>query len=96
MAEKTLEDLFLDTVKDIYFAERQILKALPKMARAAQSPDLKAAFENTGTRQRSMWSVCRMSLNCSASRRAARPVRRSRHHRGRRGNHGGIQRLVRA
>ncbi|TZG34069.1 ferritin-like domain-containing protein [Agrobacterium sp. B1(2019)] len=45
MAEKTLEDLFLDTVKDIYFAERQILKALPKMARAAQSAELKAAFE---------------------------------------------------
>lgn len=45
MAEKTLEDLFLDTVKDIYFAERQVLKALPKMARAAQSEELKAAFE---------------------------------------------------
>ena len=34
-AEKTLNDLFLDTLKDIYFAEKQILKALPKMARAA-------------------------------------------------------------
>ena len=34
MAEKTLNDLFLDTLKDIYFAELQILKALPKMARA--------------------------------------------------------------
>ncbi|MFB2549939.1 YciE/YciF ferroxidase family protein [Ensifer soli] len=45
MAEKTLNDLFLDTVKDIYYAERQILKALPKMARAAQSQELKAAFE---------------------------------------------------
>ena len=46
MAEdKTLNDLFLDTVKDIYYAERQILKALPKMAAAAQSPDLKAGFE---------------------------------------------------
>lgn len=44
MAEKTLQDLFLDTVKDIYFAERQILKALPKMSRAAQSEELKAAF----------------------------------------------------
>jgi ferritin-like metal-binding protein YciE len=43
--EKTLEDLFLDTLKDIYYAERKILKALPKMARAAQSPQLKAAFE---------------------------------------------------
>lgn len=43
--EKTLDDLFLDTVKDIYFAEKQILKALPKMAKAAKAPDLKAGFE---------------------------------------------------
>lgn len=43
--EKSLEDLFLDTLKDIYYAERKILKALPKMARAASSADLKAAFE---------------------------------------------------
>ncbi|MEP9354659.1 ferritin-like domain-containing protein [Xanthobacter sp. KR7-65] len=43
--DKTLEDLFHDTLKDIYYAERKILKALPKMARAASSPDLKAAFE---------------------------------------------------
>ena len=45
MAEKTLETLFHDTLRDIYYAERKILKSLPKMARAAQSPDLKAAFE---------------------------------------------------
>lgn len=44
MAEKTLDDLFLDTLKDIYFAEKQILKTLPKMARAAQSPEGKATF----------------------------------------------------
>lgn len=43
--EKTLDDLFLDTLKDIYYAERKILKALPKMARAATSDDLKAAFQ---------------------------------------------------
>jgi ferritin-like metal-binding protein YciE len=43
--EKTLDDLFLDTLKDIYFAEKQIVKALPKMAKAAQSPQLKAGFE---------------------------------------------------
>jgi ferritin-like metal-binding protein YciE len=43
--EKTLEDLFHDTLKDIYYAERQILKALPKMKRAAQSEELKAAFD---------------------------------------------------
>lgn len=43
--EKTLEDLFHDTLKDIYYAERKILKALPKMKRAAESEELKAAFE---------------------------------------------------
>ena len=43
--EKTLDDLFLDTLKDIYYAEKQILKTLPKMAKAAQSADLKAGFE---------------------------------------------------
>mgnify|MGYP003383348085 CR=1 FL=1 len=43
--EKTLEDLFHDTLKDIYYAERKIIKTLPKMARAASSPELKAAFE---------------------------------------------------
>lgn len=41
---KTLDDLFLDTLKDIYFAEKQILKALPKMARAAQSEEGRAGF----------------------------------------------------
>ncbi|WP_421731971.1 ferritin-like domain-containing protein [Brevundimonas sp.] len=45
MAEKTLDTLFHDTLRDIYYAERKILKSLPKMARAAQSPELKAAFE---------------------------------------------------
>jgi ferritin-like metal-binding protein YciE len=43
--EKTLQDLFHETLKDIYYAERKILKALPKMAKGAQSEDLKAAFE---------------------------------------------------
>ncbi len=43
--DKTLDDLFLDTLKDIYYAERQILKALPKMAKAAHSDALRAGFE---------------------------------------------------
>ncbi len=42
---KTLDDLFHDTLKDIYYAEKKILTTLPKMAKAAQSGDLKAAFE---------------------------------------------------
>lgn len=45
MAEKNLETLFHDTLRDIYYAERKILKALPKMARAAEAPELKEAFE---------------------------------------------------
>lgn len=43
--EKKLDDLFLETLKDIYYAEKQILRALPKMAKNAQSPELKQAFE---------------------------------------------------
>jgi ferritin-like metal-binding protein YciE len=43
--EKDLNELFLDTLKDIYYAEKQILKALPKMAKVANSEDLQAAFE---------------------------------------------------
>ncbi|TCH99569.1 ferritin-like domain-containing protein [Roseococcus sp. SYP-B2431] len=46
---KTIEDLFHDTLKDIYYAERKILKTLPKMARAAQSEELKAAFQKHKT-----------------------------------------------
>ena len=43
--EKDLRELFHDTLKDIYFAEKKILSALPKMAKAAQADELRAAFE---------------------------------------------------
>ena len=43
--EKGLEDLFLATLKDVYYAEKQILRALPKMAKAAESGELRQAFE---------------------------------------------------
>ena len=42
---KTLNELFLETVKDIYYAEKKILKALPKMAKKATSEELSQAFE---------------------------------------------------
>jgi ferritin-like metal-binding protein YciE len=45
MKNSNLEGLFYDGLRDIYYAERQILRALPKMARAAKSQELKAAFE---------------------------------------------------
>ena len=44
MVEKTLDDLFHDTLKDLYYAEKKILATLPKMAKAAESEELKAAF----------------------------------------------------
>jgi ferritin-like metal-binding protein YciE len=47
--EKHLQELFHETLKDIYFAEKKILSTLPKMAKAAQSEDLKAAFEKHET-----------------------------------------------
>jgi ferritin-like metal-binding protein YciE len=43
--QKKLDELFHDTLKDIYFAEKKILATLPKMAKAAQSEELRAAFE---------------------------------------------------
>jgi ferritin-like metal-binding protein YciE len=45
MADKDLNDLFVDTLKDIYYAEKQIYKALPKMAKATSSDQLRSAFE---------------------------------------------------
>jgi ferritin-like metal-binding protein YciE len=43
---KKLDELFHDTLKDIYFAEKRILATLPKMAKAARSGELKTAFED--------------------------------------------------
>jgi ferritin-like metal-binding protein YciE len=43
--DKTLEDLFLDGLKDIYYAEKKIVKTLPKMAKGAASKEVSAAFE---------------------------------------------------
>jgi ferritin-like metal-binding protein YciE len=43
--DKDLRELFHDTLKDIYFAEKKILSTLPKMVEAAQNEELKAAFE---------------------------------------------------
>lgn len=42
---KQIDDLFHEALKDIYFAEKKILSALPKMAKAAESEELAAAFE---------------------------------------------------
>jgi ferritin-like metal-binding protein YciE len=76
-SEKNLEELFHETLKDIYFAEKKILSALPKMAKAAQSPRLKAAFEKHETETDE--HVARLEnrfLRRSIKRRVARPAMR--------------------
>src|SRR5688572_13660908 len=45
MTVKTMEDLFVETLKDIYYAEKHILKALPGMVKKAGAPELKEALE---------------------------------------------------
>ena len=46
MGVQTIEELFVEELKDIYSAEKQITRALPKLAKAATSPELRTAFEN--------------------------------------------------
>jgi ferritin-like metal-binding protein YciE len=46
MKIETLQDLFIDELRDLYDAEKQLIKALPKMASAASSPQLRMAFES--------------------------------------------------
>lgn len=46
MAVKNLNDLFVETLKDIYYAEKKLVKTLPKMAKKATSHDLKKAIED--------------------------------------------------
>jgi ferritin-like metal-binding protein YciE len=45
-ATKSLQDLFVNLLKDVYYAEKQIMKALPKMAKKAESAELRQAFEH--------------------------------------------------
>ncbi len=45
-AVKSMDDLFVHLLKDMYHAEKQLLKALPKMAKNSETPELKKAFEN--------------------------------------------------
>ena len=47
MPVKSLQDLFVEELRDIYHAEKQITRALPKMAKAATTPELKQAFPPT-------------------------------------------------
>jgi ferritin-like metal-binding protein YciE len=58
----TLQKLYTEELRDLYNAENQLLKALPKMAKAASSEELKDAFENTWNRPKVTWNALNKSL----------------------------------
>lgn len=62
MKTESLQDLFAEELKDLYSAENQLIKALPKMAKATSSPDLRAGFEEhlkqTRNQVRRLEKVC--------------------------------------
>ena len=78
--EKTLNDLFVEALKDVYHAEKQILRALPKMAKAAESEELRQAFqthrEETERQVERLEQVFELSASRPAASRA-RPCRAS-------------------
>ena len=73
---KGLESLFLDGLKDIYYAENKILKALPKMAEAAYTEEVTAAFEKHLTETEGQ--VARLELGFRNPRRRSQGQRNAR------------------
>ena len=70
MSIENLDDLFLHELKDVYDAEKQILKALPKMAKAASTDELRAAFE--GHRDQTEEQIARLEKSLNSSKSPAR------------------------
>jgi ferritin-like metal-binding protein YciE len=71
---KKLENLFHDTLKDIYFAEKKILATLPKMEKAAQSAELKTAFAKHRKETEGQWRASKKSSPPSTRGRRAKRV----------------------
>ena len=79
MAEAgTLHDAFIEELRGTYNAEKQLTKALPKIAKAASSPICVPLSSRTSRRRRGMWSGSRRSLPVSTRKSAASTVRTSR------------------
>jgi len=75
--EQSLDDLFLDTLKDIYYAEKKIVVTLPKLAKAAQSPELRTAFEQHLVETEGHVEGSSRFSTLSTRLLAARPAKRS-------------------
>ena len=69
---ENLKDMFVETLKDVYFAENAIIKALPKMAKKAQSEDLKSALEEHLEETKGQVTRLEKSSSPSEARRRAR------------------------
>jgi len=72
-----LDDLFVHTLRDIYYAEKQIEKALPEMVDKATEPSLKQAFQTHLGETRTTSSASSRCSRCTASRSKASTARRS-------------------
>ena len=77
---KKLGELFHDTLKDIYFAEKKILSTLPKMAKAAQNEELKAAFEKHRGETEGQVEAARTGIQHHRQEAARKNLRRDRWH----------------
>ena len=76
--EKTLNDLFLEALKDVYHAEKQLLRALPKMAKAAESEELRNAFQTHRDETEGQVQRLEQVFEILGKPARARPVRRCR------------------
>ena len=67
----TLHDAFIDELRDTYDAEKQLIKALPKLAKAAASTDLRAALNRTSRKPGATWNASSRSSRASKRSLAA-------------------------
>ena len=73
--EAGLDDLLIDQLRDILHAEKQLTKALPKMAEAARFDQLRELFDSISPRPKRRSSVSTSASNCLARSRAPSPAR---------------------
>jgi hypothetical protein len=71
----TMEDLFLNTLQDLYYAENQIVKSLPKMIEKATNRELSAGLRNHLRETEKRWPGSTRSLEILAKHRRAPPAR---------------------
>ena len=74
MSKNYLRELYVEELKDLYSAENQLTKALPKLAKAASSEELRQGFEEHMEQRKDTFSVCNGYSNRWAKKAPARSV----------------------